>query len=252
MNFLLWDDRLADTDRARLDELNSSIERLAGLRAVEINVSGHLARSKIAWKLAVYQHALLHRLVALFEGTALSWNGRCVLSAILSVRALMETTATMAGFADQTAMLLEKEDLAGLDALAMRGLYASRDLEWLKEAPDTAAANILTAIDKFDKRVPGFRKHYDTLSERCHPNSLGHNFMFGQLDRTDGTVRFSEEQQPERNAQMILAAVGPMSVMESVMAKLDRLIMEISELHHRISPVGAEPIDASGMPSDHA
>ena len=39
-----------------------------GLRAVEINVSGKFLRSKIAWKLATYQHALLHRLVALMNG----------------------------------------------------------------------------------------------------------------------------------------------------------------------------------------
>jgi len=41
-----------------------ALRPLNGLRAVEINVSGKFARSKIAWKLATYQHILLHRLIA--------------------------------------------------------------------------------------------------------------------------------------------------------------------------------------------
>jgi hypothetical protein len=54
------------------------------LRPVEINVSGKFARSKIAWKLATYQHVLLHRLVANMDGAAVACNNRCTLSAMLS------------------------------------------------------------------------------------------------------------------------------------------------------------------------
>lgn len=238
MNYLLWDDRLTEADGPSLEKVNAAAARLEGLRAVQINVAGPFARSKIAWKLAVYQHALLHRLVALFDGAALAWNGRSILSAMLSVRALMETAATMAAFEDRASDLRGKEDLGGLDALAMRGIYASRDPEWLSEAPDTAAISVLTNIDKFDKRLPGFRRHYDFLSERCHPNALGHTFMFSKLDQSDGTVRFCEEQQTGQNAQIILAAISSVPLVESMMSRLDGLIVQVSDLHHRISPVG--------------
>jgi hypothetical protein len=67
---LEWDDRLTEADKKLVGELNAALDRLSGLRAVEINVSGKFARSKIAWKLATYQHALLHRLVALMDGAA--------------------------------------------------------------------------------------------------------------------------------------------------------------------------------------
>ena len=98
--------------------------------------------------------------------------------------------------------------------------------------------SVLTYIDKFDKRVEGFRGHYDMLSERCHPNSLGHNFMFSKLDRTDGTVRFCDEREPARNGQMILAALAPLPLAESISARLDELIEKVSDLHHRVAPVG--------------
>ena len=58
--YLIWDDRLTERDKRLVGDLNGSLDRLSGLRAVEINVSGKFLRSKIAWKLATYQHALLH------------------------------------------------------------------------------------------------------------------------------------------------------------------------------------------------
>jgi hypothetical protein len=54
---LVWDDRLPEADKQTIEQLNQSLDRLNGLRAVKINVAGHFARSKIAWKLATWQHA---------------------------------------------------------------------------------------------------------------------------------------------------------------------------------------------------
>jgi hypothetical protein len=207
--FFVWDDqRLAESDKELIEKINASVSRLCGLRAVQIIVSGPFARSKIAWKLAVYQHVLLHRMVALMDGTAVAWNSRCTLSAILSARAVMETFAILTDLEQRVGTFLQDGNLSELDSLAQKGIFASRDQEWIKQAPDTAATSVLTYIDKLDKKVPGYRAHYDSLSERCHPNSLGHNFMFSNLDRSDGTVRFCDEREPHRNSQMIFAALA--------------------------------------------
>jgi len=233
-----WDNRLTEADRARVDELNAAVERLSGRRAVEINIAGKFERSKIAWKLATYQHVLLHRLVALMDGVAVAWNSRCTLSAILSARALMETFAVMAELERRVTRLLKDEDLGALDALAQNCIFASRDKDWIEEAPEAVAVNVVTYIDKLDKRVPGFRGHYDRLSERCHPNALGHNFMFSKVDLTDGGVRFCDEREPERNGEMILLALAPVPLVEPLSAGLDELIEKVSDLHHRLAPWG--------------
>ena len=136
-------------------------------------MSGVFARSKIAWKLATYQHVLLHRSVALMDGAAVAWNAQSTLSAILTARAFMETLAVMAEFEGRVARFLAEEDLGALDALAQHGIFASRDPEWTKEFAETKAVNVLTYIDKFDERASGFRGHYDSLSERCQDRPHG-------------------------------------------------------------------------------
>jgi hypothetical protein len=60
--------------------------------------------------------------------------------------------------------------------------------------------------------------------------------MFGKLDRSDGSVRFFDEREPERNGQMILAAVAVFQLVESLMNQLDGLIVRVSDLHHRVAP----------------
>jgi hypothetical protein len=55
-------------------------------------------------------------------------------------------------------------------------VFATRDEELLREFSDNRAANILSHIKKYDQKASDFAGHYDRLSERCHPNSLGHNF----------------------------------------------------------------------------
>jgi hypothetical protein len=182
---MIWDDRLPETDKARLDKFNASLVHLDGMRAIEINVAGPFLRSKIAWKLVTYQHALLHRVIALMDGVGVAWNARSTLAAILAARAFMETFAIMDAFEDRVSRLLDQEDLGGLDSLAQNGIFASRDAEWLAEFPETKAINAVTFVDRFNKRVEGFRAHYDRLSERCHPNSAGHNFMFSKTRQRD-------------------------------------------------------------------
>lgn len=236
------DDRLNDDDDGRriISEVNASLERINEFRAVEITVTEHLAKSKIAWKITGYQHALLHRIVALIDGTAIAWNSRSTLTAMLAARAFMETVAIFSEFVDRVHGHYKSADLKELDELAQNWTFASRDVEWIDEYPECKSINILTLIDKFDKKgSEGFKAHYERLSERCHPNSLGHTYMFSELDRSDGTIRFSDERNPKANAHSIVTAVMMLPLVERLSTRLDKLIMQIADLQHRIHPVGS-------------
>jgi hypothetical protein len=160
----------------------------------------------------------------------------------------METVAVMSALETRISSFLSKQDLGGLDDLAQNGLFASRDPEMTNDTPQIKAKNVLTYVDAFDKRAPGFRGHYDILSERCHPNSLGHNFMFSKLDRSNGSVSFLEEREPERNGQMVFAALAVLPLVESMMSRLDDLIRKVSDFHHSVAPVGGSQPDPSVSP----
>jgi hypothetical protein len=71
--------------------------------------------------------------------------------------------------------------------------------------------------------------------------------MFSKLDRTDGSVRFLDEREPGRNGQMIMGALAIFPLVESIMTRLDDLILKISEYHHSVAPVSnlALPPDTS-------
>lgn len=240
---MIWDDRLDASDAETIDMLNATCARLNEMRALEINISGPFLRSKIAWKLATYQHGLLHRVIALMDGVALAWNDRATLPAMLSARALMETFALFCALDTDLARHLAAEDIGRLDALAQNGNFATRDEELLEGHLETRATNILTFIARYDRRVPGFRAHYDRMSERCHPNALGHHFMFSTFDEQEGSVTYSDETNLRMNADLIMGAILLLPLIEDAMNRLNDSVLAVSELDHRLAPLAIREED---------
>jgi hypothetical protein len=98
-------------------------------------------------------------------------------------------------------------DIGALDALLNSRTYATRDKKWIEENSESEAINVLTLIDRMDRRTgSGVRRHYELMSERCHPNYLGHHQMYGTLDVETGTTIFSETKDIERHRDVILGA----------------------------------------------
>ncbi|MGY4370563.1 hypothetical protein ACVW1A_006628 [Bradyrhizobium sp. LB1.3] len=225
----------ASADAEALTSINDDIVRLAGQRRSTIVVVGSLARSKIAWKIETFAEAVLYRIVALAEGTAHSWNAAMPLPAFLSIRALVETVALLVDFQIRVSQLLEARDLKGLDELTMNRIFSSRDEEWLKQFPEFKTVNVLTHIEKLDKLLPGALNHYNRLSERCHPNSLGHHQMYTTTDYSNGTVTY-DTRKAMRDVPAIIAGLTLLAVTDHSLRELTTLFELVSELHHRISP----------------
>jgi len=180
-----------------LCRINKTIERLAARRKASIEVDGPLAQSKIAWKISAYQQAVLYRVVALAEGVRDAWNARRILVSFLAVRALVETIAVFDELERTLVAHISKEDLRAMNALMMNRIFATKDAGLLKGRPEHLAINVLTFVDKLEKRhgIVGLRSNYDSLSERCHPNSAGHHQLFSRTDYDTGTVHSSKGQE---------------------------------------------------------
>jgi hypothetical protein len=83
-----------EKERDDLAKVNNELEVLAARRLSIIDPSDEpYCKSKIAWKIAVFSNAMVHRFISLAEGVALSWNNSHILSAVLNARAISETVA---------------------------------------------------------------------------------------------------------------------------------------------------------------
>ena len=219
--------------------VNETLQRLADSRVGRIDVEGILAQSKLAWMAAVLHEAILYRIVALGQGAALAWNAGNWLTCFLTARALVETMVLTEDIHDQIEVALVAENLELLGQLLRRQTFASRDEEWLARSPADKATNILTLLDRFSKKVlPQVRKHYDSLSERCHPNRMGHTQMFSTLDTATGTVTLSDAKNEVGNKVAITRALMLLRIFEDRFARLQEQTERIAALQHRLEPIG--------------
>lgn len=98
----------------------------------------------------------------------------------------------------------------------------------MEESPTAEAVNILTYIDRLDRREQaGIRAHYNMLSERCNPNYLGHHGMFSSLNTDTGTTTFSECKAEGGHRDTLMGAILLLLLDERC---LDRLKSEMDRI----------------------
>jgi hypothetical protein len=167
------DGALADRDQKVSRQFNAVLARLSGRRVAKLEAYAEpFIRSKMAFKIASFQQPMLYRVVMLASGCASNWNLNNTLCAYLAARALIETVALLREFDWQLEERITKQDFAGMDALLMNRLFATRDEKFTINHKFAEATSVLTIIQKLDKReLPGIWRHYEMLSERCHPNA---------------------------------------------------------------------------------
>jgi aspartyl-tRNA(Asn)/glutamyl-tRNA(Gln) amidotransferase subunit B len=146
----------------------------------------------------------------------------------------VETIAAIVDIEKNVTNLLAEKKIEEIKTLLEKEFFASRDPAVIKQAPQVEAQSVLTKVGKLDKLVPGIKEHYVQLSERCHPNGLGHNLMFGTFDRSAEIYRFSDERDPQQNAIMILAAMDLLPGTEEAIVHLGELIPQVFEVHQGI------------------
>jgi hypothetical protein len=212
---------------------NSVVRRLEKRRAARVGVEGPFAKSKIAWKAAVLQQALLFRVIELGNACSEMWNLKNVLGSVLAARALLETIAVTLDFEVELQKHYKANDFEALDKLITSHTFATREPHLIAEIPEVAAKNVLTYIDRLSARAKlPLREHYDDLSEWCHPNSYGHYFTFGSLDRNTGIVTFSRLKLHGKDMlNHILTVYLLVGMVEEAMDRLDALILNIAEAH---------------------
>jgi hypothetical protein len=217
-----------------VERYNACLARLIARRKREIALEGILVESKTAWKLATLQQSLLYRACAVANGTADAWNANNVTSAVILGRAVIETIALIEFVRDELLRLREPMNIAAanaIDAVCNEQLFSTRSETALAGGYGHLARNVLTYIDKFDKKSAGAREAYDSLSEFAHPNSNGHYFTYGELDKGNGRVTFHESAPRIRGSQVyIVTCLMLMGFVERAMDTFDETIPIVGEV----------------------
>lgn len=228
-------DKVPADHRADIADINKQLAALAARRLAAIDqIDEPHCRSKTSWKVAVLSNAILFRFITLAEGAALSWNHDNYLSAVLNGRAMVETAAFYWHFVRDFERSAKVNDFGGVDDAASYGLFATRDEELLRDRPELKA-QILKSIDVAEKEIPGFRRHYEGLSEFCHPNSFGHRGLFSSIDKATGITTF-QSRGGESFIHAIKCALGTSALIEVGLNRADRLIPIFAAAHHATHP----------------
>jgi hypothetical protein len=226
---LIDETTVPESERPDLAKVNTELESIAAGRLRQIDLRDDPYNSSpIVWKIALFSNSMAHRFVALAEGAALSWNALNPLSAVLNARASMETFASYYEFNKRLSKLVPASDFEAIDKLITRFLFGTRDEKLLKELPDLKA-QILNSIDVVDETITGFRGHYETLSEFCHPNSFGHRGLFSSRDRETGITTF------EMRMDFIVpvkAALGIAALFKRAMDSVDADLKSLARALH--------------------
>ena len=137
--------------------------------------------------------ALLYRVCALADGAANQWNSGNIIASVTLSRSLLETIVVASHIRDELLRLQEpmnQEAANAIDDLCNKHLFATRNQDTVDAGYGHFATNIITYVNKFDKKIPSTREAYDFLSEFAHPNGSGHLFTYGEINRQAGHVTF--------------------------------------------------------------
>lgn len=158
-----------------------------------IPVEGLLSRNPVAYKWKATFRCWLLREAAFWRITDLLTQSYLLhqqghgLGARVLLRSGFETLATLIYLNQLMQQVLENE--LDFHAFAKRTsvlLLGSRD-----GSTNHKSLNILTILQKCDKRYPGLEKLYGTLSESAHPNYEGMVVGYSKVDHDEYATKFS-------------------------------------------------------------
>lgn len=146
----------------------------------------------------VFREACLHRIAEISESAYQAFGKDNLIAALILSRAIMETEALFWGFVSELEEALKSRNIEKIRKFLTGCLLGvkSPQLKLLKSPENVDLiidpTNILTLIDKMNKKIPHYRFHYDSLSEFTHPNAAGTVDAFVSLDHEARIARLGK------------------------------------------------------------
>lgn len=159
-----------------------------------IPLAGLYSRNPVAYKWKALHRCWVLREAAFWRITdlltqsyALHKQGRGLGARIL-LRSSYETLGTLLYLNHNMSLVLESElSFEDFNDITAKQVVGSR-----KEADWPDPINVLKMLDKGDRKYPGLRSAYDSLSESAHPNFEGLVWGYSQVDHGEFETNFSD------------------------------------------------------------
>ena len=192
-----------DDFASTMAEARECADRLRESLPSSLSVAALGVKSKAPFQLLSTREALIWRTEELARNACDAMDRDDLAVAAILTRAVTESAA-LAWKLMEVLDTRHQQTTEQLNEILMRLLIGSRIWDDFPQA-----VQILTSIDRMDKRIPGVRSGYDNLSEIAHPNWRG---VFGLYSRTDEAVFTSYFGKGFRGAEGNRAAIANLLV----------------------------------------
>jgi hypothetical protein len=215
-------------DWEEIEALNGVLETLEGRKKATLLRQGDLQASKGAWWLALFEQAILHRILVLISGAITLWDARNPVGAALSARSLLESGAVVLQMEQQLSLLAASGRQADIDAYVADRAF-SQPGGWIEQARKTRLVDVPKAIDEADRVSPGVRFCYDRLSEFAAPEAIGQHAVFGAIDKTGTSADFRDDESLDPSTfRLILDAARIVVPVAAALEAIDALVLKVA------------------------
>jgi hypothetical protein len=163
----------------KIKEIEGYLAQLESMAPTIIDEKYKRMGNQIPFRVIVLRDGLIHRGVDLSKCALEMYKNIHMIPAIVLTRSIFESVSLIFFLHQKVEKFLSDRNQEELNAFLKRGTLGSKNNDTEYES-----INVLTAIDKLDKKYRGLREMYDALSEHSHPNWAG---TFGSY------IRLNEE-----------------------------------------------------------
>ncbi len=161
-------------------------------RCSKIELPALISRNPIAhkWK-ATYRSIVLRELVHwrledLLSQMLVLWKQEHILGALILLRSAIETLAVLIYLNQKTEAILKGDgDFFEYATITSRLMLGSKN-----KSTNTESINILSVLERSNKKYPGLVEIYAELSESAHPNYRGVCNGYSRIDEVNYTTKF--------------------------------------------------------------
>ena len=218
-------------------EIKEYVDRIRESLPKVLEVASLGVKSKAPWNLLCTREALIWRIEELARNAHHALERDDVAVAAILTRAVTESAALTWKLMDVLETRKQYTDEEFYETL-MRMLVGGRKWEDMPQA-----FQILTSIDRMNKKVPGVRPAYDSLSEFAHPNWAGAFGLYSMTDETAFTTYFGRALRgSEANHDMVAnALLGSLGCFEYAYNKISEMMPRFLAELESLWPEDAAP-----------